>query len=185
MPGYHVSNEAEAVTLSDKEDHFQPGTMSVQALIAPVVAVLLILAGVVVSVLLTGTGKQNDAEVVRSQQLVESGFQSVGRDIGRLTSSLAQSDDVVEALSAGVDQAWAAQRFAALNTGYGPVETLIVDRTGKVLFGETGESSPSLKQFVLVDVGLRNLSWAVAPCVRKCRRVYRCIGQQSGAGATA
>ncbi len=122
--------------------------MSVQALIAPVVAVLLILAGVVVSVLLTGTSKQNDAEAVRSQQLVESGFRMVGRDLGRLTASLAGSEDVVRGLSFGVDPAWVSKRFESLETGYGPVEVLIVDRAGAVLFGESLESSPNLKQFV-------------------------------------
>lgn len=142
--------------MSDSEDRFQPGAMSVQALIAPVVAVLLILAGVVVSVLLTGTGKQNDAEAMRSQQLVESGFHAVGREIGRLTASLARDEDVVRALSSGVDPAWATQRFAALDTGYGPVKTLIMDGTGRVLYGEAAESSPNLKQFVMDTAGGRD-----------------------------
>jgi PAS domain S-box-containing protein len=126
--------------------------MSLQALISPVVAVLLILAGVVLSVLLTGTGKQNEAEAVRSQQLIESGFHSIGRDIGRLTKLLARSEDVVTNLSAGLDPAWAEQRFASLASGYGPVETVIMDSAGNVVYTQApataAESSASLRQFV-------------------------------------
>ena len=77
--------------------------MSLQALITPIVAVLVILVGVVMSVLLTGTGIQNDAEAARSQQLLESAFKAVGRDLGWLATGLARSDEAYDKLVEGFD----------------------------------------------------------------------------------
>lgn len=108
--------------------------MSLQALITPVVAVLLILAGVVLSVLLTGTSIQNDAAVTRSQQLVDSAFRTVGRDLGHLAVTVARSQAAYDHLVQNFDVGWARERFSTLDSGFGTLGTMVVDPQDNILY---------------------------------------------------
>lgn len=139
--------------MSDKvEDDFRPSAMSLRALISPIVAVLLILAGVVLSVLLTGTSIQNDAEAVRSQQLIDSAFKTVGRDLGRVAVALARTGDAHDNLVESFDRAWAEQRFSAVKSGFGAVAVMVVGNDDHVLYRSenTGEAtvSPTIQGIV-------------------------------------
>jgi len=120
--------------MSDNEDNIRPSAMSLQALIAPVVAVLLILAGVVLSVLLTGTGIQNDAEAVRSQQLIDSAFKTVGRDFGRLAVTLARSGEAHENLVRNFDPVWADEHLSAVRSGFGTVSAMVIGSDDSVIY---------------------------------------------------
>ncbi len=139
--------------MSDKvEDDFRPSAMSLRALISPIVAVLLILAGVVLSVLLTGTSIQNDAEAVRSQQLIDSAFKTVGRDLGRVAVTLARTGEAHDNLVANFDRAWADQRLSAVKSGFGAVTVMIVGNDDQVLYRpeNTGKAtiSPTIQGIV-------------------------------------
>jgi PAS domain S-box-containing protein len=141
------------VILSDKvEDDFRPSAMSLRALISPIVAVLLILAGVVLSVLLTGTNIQNDAEAVRSQQLIDSAFKTVGRDFGRVAVALARTGEAHDKLVESFDRAWAQQRFSAVKSGFGAVAVMVVGNDDQVLYRSenTGDAtvSPTIQGIV-------------------------------------
>jgi len=108
--------------------------MSLQALIPPPVAVLLILAGVVLSVLLTGTSIQNDAEVERSQKMVDSAFRMVGSDLGHVAVTVAHSQVAYDHLVTTFDADWAKRRLSSLNGGFGPLETMVVGPEDNVLY---------------------------------------------------
>jgi PAS domain S-box-containing protein len=108
--------------------------MSLQALITPIVAVLLILAGVVLSVLLTGTSIQNDAEAVRSRQQIDSAFKMVGRDLGRLTVTLARTAEAEDNLVRNFDRAWADKHLSAVESGFGAVATMVVGGDDSVIY---------------------------------------------------
>ena len=120
--------------MSDKEDDFRPSAMSLQALITPIVAVLLILAGVVLSVLLTGTSIQNDAEAVASQQLIDSAFKTVGRDLGRVAVTLARTGEAHENLVEDFDRAWADERLSSVQSGFGAVGAMVVGSDDSVIY---------------------------------------------------
>jgi PAS domain S-box-containing protein len=108
--------------------------MSLQALIAPIVAVLLILAGVVLSVLLTGAGIQNDAEAARSQQLIDSAFKTVGRDLGRVAVSLARTSEAHDNLVLNFDREWADRRLSGVQSGFGAVAAMVIGGDGSVQY---------------------------------------------------
>ena len=108
--------------------------MSLQALITPIVAVLLILAGVVLSVLLTGTSIQNDAEVARSQRQIDSAFKMVGRDLGRLTVMLARTAEADDNLVRKFDRAWADEHLSAVESGFGAVAAIVVGDDDSVIY---------------------------------------------------
>ena len=120
--------------MSDSEDDLQPSAMSLRALISPVVAVLLILAGVVLSVLLTGTGIQNEAEAVQSRKLIESAFRMVGRDLGRVAVEVARSVDDKEDLVPKLNHTWVNGYLSPLQTGFDGVGALAIDSDGAVLY---------------------------------------------------
>jgi len=120
--------------LSDKDDDFRPSAMSLQALITPIVAVLLILAGVVLSVLLTGTSIQNNAEAVRSQQLIDSAFKTVGRDLGRVAVTLARTAEAHDNLVENFDRTWADHRLSSVQSGFGPADALVIGGDDTVLY---------------------------------------------------
>ena len=131
--------------MSDREDILEPSAMSVQALITPVVAVLLILAGVVLSVLLTGTSMQNNAEIARSVQLIDTAFKTVGQDLGRVAVTLARSGDAYEHLVLNPDPAWAEDHFSAVHSGFGAVAVMVIDVDDSVRFRSraTGDAAVS------------------------------------------
>lgn len=112
--------------MSNSEDNLRPGALSLQALITPIVAVLLILAGVVLSVLLTGTSVQNNTEIARSQKLIDTAFKTVGRDLGRVAATLARSGETHRNLVEKFDRAWADEHFSAVKSGYGEVAVIVV-----------------------------------------------------------
>ncbi|MEN8195653.1 MAG: PAS domain S-box protein [Pseudomonadota bacterium] len=120
--------------MSDKEDDFRPNAMSLRALITPIVAVLLILAGVVLSVLLTGTSIQNDAEVARSQRQIDSAFKMVGRDLGRVAVTLARTDEADDNLVRDFDRAWADEHLSAVESGFGAVAAIVVGGDDSVIY---------------------------------------------------
>ena len=143
--------------MSDREDILEPSAMSVQALITPVVAVLLILAGVVLSVLLTGTSMQNNAEIARSVQLIDTAFKTVGRDLGRVAVTLARSGDAYEHLVLNPDPAWAEDHFSAVHSGFGAVAVMVIDVDDSVRFRSRTRATP-------------RASWSCARARRRARR---------------
>ncbi|MCK4869091.1 MAG: PAS domain S-box protein, partial [Alphaproteobacteria bacterium] len=149
--------------MSDKEDDFRLGAMSLRALITPIVAVLLILAGVVLSVLLTGTRIQNEAEVVRSQKLLESAFKTVGRDIGRAAVTLAHSVEAYRNLVENFDQAWADEHLSAVQSGFGEVAVMVVSGDDSVIYRSAIAGDASISPTMLGIVNeVRKLPVAVS-----------------------
>lgn len=138
--------------MSDIEDDTRPRALSLQALLAPVVAVLLILAGVVISVLITGTSLQNEAEIARSQQMIDSAFRAVGRDLGQLAAMVARSRNAEAHLDEEFDNDWAAENLTDLRGGFGDVEALVLDRNDLVIYRSEdlaeAEVSPTIKGIV-------------------------------------
>jgi PAS domain S-box-containing protein len=130
----HVHGNTEVLILSDKEDDYRPNAMSLRALITPVVAVLLVLAGVVLSVLLTGTSIQNDAEVARSQRQIDSAFKLVGRDLGRVSVTLARLAEADGNLARDFDRAWADEHLSVVESGFGPVAAIVVGGDDSVIY---------------------------------------------------
>lgn len=126
--------------------------MSLQALITPVVAVLLILAGVVLSVLLTGTSVQNNAEIERSQKLIDTAFKTVGRDLGRVAATLARSGEAHRNLVEKFDPVWADQHLSTVKSGYGEVAVIVVGGNDGVIYrsGNAGDAdvSPTMRDIV-------------------------------------
>lgn len=120
--------------MSDKEDDFRPNAMSLQALITPIVAVLLILAGVILSVLLTGTSIQNDAEVARSRRQIDAAFKMVGRDLGHVTVTLARSAEADDNLVWKFDRAWADEHLSAVESGFGAVAAMVIGGDDSVIY---------------------------------------------------
>lgn len=143
---YRVYGNTEALILSDNEDDLRLSAMSLRALITPIVAVLLILAGVVLSVLLTGTGIYNDAEVVRSQQLIDSAFKMIGRDFGRLAVTLARSGEAHDKLVRDFDPVWADEHLSAVQSGFGAVGVMVLGSDDSVTYRSqsTGDATVSL-----------------------------------------
>lgn len=138
--------------MSDKEDDLQSSAMSVKALITPVVAVLLILAGVVLSVLLTGTSIQNDAEIARSQKMIDTAFKTVGQDLGRVAVTLARSGDAHENLVLNLDRTWADKHLSSVRSSFGAVTAMIINVDGSVAYRSrmAGDSpvSPTIRSVV-------------------------------------
>jgi len=126
-------------SLSNQENEFRVGAMTLQALIAPVVAVLLIFVGVVLTIVLTGTRVQDEAEVRRSLQVVQSAFEILGAELGRLAIGLARSEQAVDNLVAGQNPGWA-QSLIGHNRGqFGEVAIIVVDGDDKVVFTDGGD----------------------------------------------
>lgn len=124
------------------EDEFRPRAMTLQALIAPFVAVLLIFGGVVLSLVLTGTRVQDEAEVRRSLQLVQSAFQIFGSDLGRLTIGIARSEAAVANLESRVDRGWLEARMTTVRDRFADVGIIVVDGNDRVLFEDGGSPGP-------------------------------------------
>lgn len=154
--------------MSDKEDDFRPSAMSLRALITPIVAVLLILSGVVLSVLLTGTGIQNEAEVVRSQKLLDAAFKTVGRDFGRVAVTLAHSSESYQHLVENFDRAWADEHLSAVKSGFGAVDVMVVSRDDSAIYQSWSTDDASITPTILGIVHdvrklpVANLEWTSA-----------------------
>lgn len=162
--------------MSDKEDDFRPSAMSLRALITPIVAVLLILSGVVLSVLLTGTGIQNEAEVVRSQKLLDAAFKTVGRDFGRVAVTLAHSSESYQHLVENFDRAWADEHLSAVKSGFGAVDVMVVSRDDSAIYQSWSTDDASITPTILGIVHdvrklpVANLEWTSAFVIHGGRR---------------
>ena len=121
------------------EDAFRPSAMTLQALIAPVVAVLLIFGGVVLSLVLTGTRVQDEAEVRRSLQVVQSTFEILGTDLGRLAIGLARSEPAVEKLHARFDRSWVESRMEPIRNQFGDVGIIVMGADDALIYSDGGK----------------------------------------------
>lgn len=138
--------------MSDREDDLQPNATSLQALITPIVAVLLILAGVVLSVLLSGTGYQNEAAAVRSQQLIDSAFRAVGRDLGEKAQALGGNAAARDAANGSGDWSWLDREAALARVGLGSIDYMVVAGDDRVLYDSDGRTG------MLPDTTVRGLA---------------------------
>jgi PAS domain S-box-containing protein len=120
------------------EDEFRPSSMTLQALIAPVVAVLLIFGGVVLSLVLTGTRVQDEAEVRRSLQVVQSAFEILGTDLGRLAIGLGRSEQAVDNLLDRFDVSWLQSRMEAFRSQFGGAGIIVIGADDSVIHTEDG-----------------------------------------------
>ena len=139
--------KTEVDSRNGEENEFRPSAMMFQALIAPVVAVLLIFGGVVISLVLTGTRLQDEADVRRSLQVVQSAFEILGTDLGRLTIGLARSERAVDRLVRDFDPDWTEYRMNSIRNRFKDVSIIIVDGTGSVVFSDSNATMDLLADF--------------------------------------
>lgn len=132
--------KAKVDSLSSRDNEFRADAMTLQALIAPVVAVLLIFGGVVLSLVLTGTRIQDEAEARRSLQVVQSAFEILGTDLGRLAIGLARSEEAVGRLAGGRDPRWIRSRIEQIRGQFSEVGVIVVDGRDNVVFADAGDS---------------------------------------------
>jgi PAS domain S-box-containing protein len=125
-------------SLHTQEDEFRPSAMTLQALIAPIVAVLLIFVGVVLSLVLTGTRVQDEAEVRRSLQVVQSAFEVLGTDLGRLAIGLGRSEQAVGKLLSRLDREWVDTRMAPIRGQFGEVGMIVIGADDSLLYADGG-----------------------------------------------
>lgn len=123
------------------EDELRPGSMTLQALISPVVAVLLIFGGVVLSLVLTGTRFQDEAEVRRSLQVVQSAFEILGTDLGRLAIGLGRSEQAVDNLLERFDATWLRSRMEPVRNQFGDAGVIVIGADDRVIYAEDGSGS--------------------------------------------
>lgn len=131
-----------------QENEFRPSAMTLQALIAPVVAVLLIFLGVVLSLTLTGARIQDEAEVRRSLQVVQSAFEIIGANLGHQTISLARTDRAADRLAREFDPEWMKIQLQPIRKRYGNVNVIVVDSADSVVFSDSDAEMDRLKDFV-------------------------------------
>lgn len=124
--------------MSKSEDSLQVNPLTLQALIAPVVAILVICVGVILSVLMTGTKLQDLSEIARSQQIARGAFDVVGRDLGRLAIGHARSQLSYEKLVDGFDREWAEQRLDEISNLFGSARGFVLDGDDTVIFAAGG-----------------------------------------------
>ncbi len=125
-------------SLHNQEDEIRAGAMTLQALIAPIVAVLLIFVGVVLSLVLTGTRFQDEAEVRRSLQVVQSGFEALGVDLGWMAIGLGRSEQAVEKLVTRFDRAWAQSRMGPIRSQFGDVGVIVMGPDDALIYADGG-----------------------------------------------
>ncbi|MDH3231443.1 MAG: PAS domain S-box protein [Alphaproteobacteria bacterium] len=125
-------------SLHDQEDEFRPNAMTLQALIAPVVAVLLIFVGVVLLFVLTGTRVQDEAEVRRSLQLVESAFEVLGTDLGRLAIGQGRSDQAVKKFLTRFDRTWAHSRMEPIHGQFSDAGIIVIGADDSLVYADGG-----------------------------------------------
>lgn len=102
---------------------------------APVVVILLIFAGVILNVVLSGARVQDQVEIRRSHNTAASAMKMISRDLDYLALDHATSREAYENLAVNFDSAWANDRFGAgLRNGFGPAQVLIVDGDNALLF---------------------------------------------------
>jgi len=127
-----------AETSHNPEDEFRPGSMTLQALIAPVVAVLLIFGGVVLSLVLTGTRIQDEAEVRRSLQVIQSAFEILGTDLGRQAIGLGRSEQAVDHLLERFDPQWLQSRMNPVHSQFADAGVIVIGADDTVIHAEDG-----------------------------------------------
>jgi PAS domain S-box-containing protein len=125
-------------SLHNQEDEFRSNAMTLQALIAPIVAVLLIFVGVVLSLVLTGTRYQDEAEVRRSLQVVQSAFEVLGTDLGWMAIGLGRSEQAVEKLLNHLDPAWAQSRMEPIRSQFGDVGVIVMGADDTLIYADGG-----------------------------------------------
>ena len=125
-------------SLSNPQDEFRSSAMTLQALIAPVVAVLLIFVGVVLSLVLTGTRVQDEADVRRSLQLVRSAFEILGTDLGRQAIAVGRSDQAVDKLLNRFDHVWVQSRMEPIRGQFGDAGIIVMGDDDSLVYVNGG-----------------------------------------------
>lgn len=125
-------------SLDSHENEIRPGAMTLQALIAPIIAVLLIFVGVVLSLVLTGTRYQDAAEVRRSLQVVQSAFEVLGTDLGRMAIGLGRSEGAVEKLLNVFDRAWVQSRMEPIRSQFGDAGIIVMGADDTLIYADGG-----------------------------------------------
>lgn len=120
--------------MSNSEDIYEPNAHTLQALIAPVVAILFVCVGVIISVLVTGTRLQDIAEIARSRQIANAALDAVGRDLGRLAIGVARSQWTYDKLVIQFDETWAKSRLDGISNVFGSARALVLDADDRVVF---------------------------------------------------
>ncbi len=109
--------------------------MTLQALIAPVIVILLICVGVILTVILSGARVQDQAEVKRSHQIAVSALKIVGRDLGRLAIRHARTDEAYTNLARSLDRRWAEQNLGGgLHNGFGEAQAFVFGPGNDLLY---------------------------------------------------
>ncbi len=130
--------------LSNLQDELRPNSLTLQALIAPVVAILVICVGVIISILVSGTRLQDLGEIARSQQIAKGAFDVVGRDLGRLAIGLARSQQAFEKLVLTLDTTWAERRFSNISNPFGRARPLLLDGSDRIVYSLAGDRELAL-----------------------------------------
>ena len=116
--------------------------MTLQALIAPVIVILLVVVGVILLLVFAGARIQDRAEIGRSQQIAVSALELVGRDLGRLAIGHARSGHAYLNLARKYDPAWAESRLGGdLHYGFGSARAYVFGPNNELLF-QGGEEAP-------------------------------------------
>lgn len=118
-----------------EEARFPSVGTTLQALIAPVVAILLIFATVILIVLLSGTSIQDRNEIARSQKIAASAIQIMFRDIEVMANEYAASETASAIVAGTADLDGAARHFkAGAENAFGAPYVLLFGGGGATLF---------------------------------------------------
>lgn len=135
--------------------------ITLQALIAPVIAILLIFASVILVVLLSGTSTQDRNEITRSQMIAGSAMQAVFKDLEVKAVEYAESEAVTAMVAGGSGRDRAHQRFRPrARSGFGPSHVLLIGGDGTSLFGGEAVAPHTIRSLDVILGGARALGGA-------------------------
>ena len=132
--------------------------MTLQALIAPVVGILFLFTGVILSLVLSGASFQDRVEINRSQQIATSGLEIVGRDLDRLAIIHARSTQAHANLVRNFDSDWVRGRFGeGLHNSFGAIQVFVFGAQDNALLYHSGgaDISPTGDLGILIDATRR------------------------------
>lgn len=106
-----------------------------QALVAPIIVILLIFAGVALTLVLTGTLTQDRAEVARSQETAASALRIVARELRALAADRVRGAANDTGGKSDSIAGWAAEHFGGgMTDAFGAVYPVLLGANGEVLY---------------------------------------------------